>query len=298
MTETIVVLVVLAAATAAALLLRTYHRFMRARDRLVTHVHTTAPDIAVRHPTDTGFVADVLGAGVDVDLASLLRVRPAGVPEAEWFDEIIDRIRAQVPAPRPAPFALVQDRIMPLLRPMTYIALFERYPPALRLAWRSFAEDVAVTYAITAVDQRTIVTRGMLEAWAQSVDTVHTLAVENLRRQTAHVLEEIGGRRLRYEHLDGFDATRILVADLIVPQGLEDPLVAIPEETALLVAPASQRDSLQAEATSRHAASTRPLTPTLFRLSDWTQGTDRRVTNATQDPVWGGGSTGERSTGR
>ena len=186
---------------------------------------------------------------------------------------------------------------MPLLKPMTYVALFERYPHALRLAWRPFAQDVALTYAITAMDQRTIVTQGVLEAWAQSVDTVHGLAVGNLRQQSEHILEEIGGRRMRYEHLDGFDATRILVADLLVPQDLEDPFMAIPEETALLIAPASERAALQAEATSRHAASTRPLTPALFRFSDWTQGTDHRVTNAAQDPMHGGGSTGERSTG-
>lgn len=283
MTDTLIILAVLAATTGAALVLRTYRRFMHARDGLLARVRTTAPEMTVRHMTDIGFAADVLGAAVDVDLASLLRARPAAVPEDEWFDQIIDRIRAQVPAPHPAPLALVRDRIMPLLKPMTYVTLFERYPPALRLAWRSFGEDVAVTYVIAAVDRRTTVTMGMLETWETDAEILYGLAVANLRKQTEHILAEIGGPRARYEHLDGFDATRILVADLVTPQDIDDPIMAIPEEMALLIVPASERRALEAEVGTRHAVSTRPLTPVLFRLSGTTPVPKQGATRTAHD---------------
>jgi hypothetical protein len=265
--EPIVVLIIVALAVGAALFAASYQRFGRTRERFLAHMRRVAPEVVWRHPTDVGFTVDVLGAEVSVDLASLARTRPPGVPDEVWFDQIIDRIRAQIPAPRTPPFPLVQDRILPLLKPMSFVELFERYPAALRLAWRPLTEDVAVTYVVNARDQRTTVTREMLGAWDQTLDAVHAAAVENLRRHTEHILEEIGGRRTQYEHLDGFDATRLLVADLLVPAEIRDPVVAIPEETVLLVALASEMETLQAESTSRHAASTRPLTPTLFDLA-------------------------------
>jgi len=284
MPETIVVLAVLAASAAAALVLRAYRRFTRTRDRLLAHLRATAPDIAVRHLTDTGFACDALGVAVDVDLASLLRARPPAVSEARWFEQVIDGVRARVPAPRSAPFALVRDRIMPLLKPVSYVALFDRYPPPVRLAWRPFAEGVAVTYVIATPDRRTAVTTGMLETWATAPAALHEIAVGNLRRQTEHILAEVGGPRARYEDLDGFDATRILVADLVTPPGIDDPLLAIPEETALLIAPAPAGDALEAEARRRHAGSTRPLTPLLFRPAAATpvppQGSGVRAANA------------------
>lgn len=284
MFETIIVLAVLAASAAGTLTLRTYRRFTRVRDRLLEHLRTAAPDIALRHLTDTGFACEALGVAVDVDLASLLRARPPALAEALWFDQIIDRIRARVPAPRAAPFALVRDRIMPLLKPASYVALFERYPPEVRLAWRTFVEGVAVTYVITALDWRTSVTCGMLEAWAAEPIAFHDIAVSNLRKRTEHILAALDGPRARYEDLDGFDATRILVADLVTPADIDEPLLAIPEETALLIAPASARDSLEAEARRRHASSTRPLAPLLFRLSGTAavplQGSAPRTANA------------------
>jgi hypothetical protein len=266
MLETIIVLVVVALSAAGALALRAYRRFMRARDRLLAHLRATAPDLAVRHLTDTGVAVEALGIVVDVDLASLLRARPPRLAEARWFEQILDGIRARVPAPAPPPLALVRDRIVPLLKPLSYLALFDRYPPAVRPAWRPFVEDAAVAYVIPALDRRTSVTLGMLDAWALEPTGLHEIAVTNLRRHTAHILAEIGGPRARYEDLDGFDATRILVADLVAPPDIQDPIIAIPEETVLLIAPASARRRLEDEAAARHAASTRPLTRVLFRL--------------------------------
>lgn len=265
MVETIVVVALLAVTLTAALILGSYRRFGAARKRLVAHIRRRAPEITIRHPTDVGFVADVLGAEVAVDVASLLGSKRAGGSEEAWFDQIIDGLRARVPEPKPAPFALVIDRVLPLLKPMAYVEIFEQYRPALRLAWSPFAHEIAVTYVITATDRRTTITAGMVTAWSTTVQALHTLAVDNLRKQTRHILAEIDGARAQYEHLDGFDATRILVADLILPGGIIDPMIAIPEESVLLIAPASAQDELAVEAAARHASSARPVSPRLFR---------------------------------
>jgi hypothetical protein len=234
---------------------------------LLAHVRQVAPEITVRKLTDVGFVAGVLGSDVTVDLATLVRRRPRGMPEAAWFDRVLDRIRSQVPVPQAPPYTLVMDRVLPLLKPASYVALFGRYPPALRLAWRAFSDDVAVTYVIAGRHERTLVTASTLEAWQVDLDTLHRQALANLRAQTLHLLEEIGGPRTRYEHLDGWEAARTLVADLLIPADVPDPVIAIPEETVLLIVSAHEREVLAAEAAARHAASSRPISPRLFRLS-------------------------------
>lgn len=229
------------------------------------YLRTAAPEMTILRLTNLGFTVQVLGTDVDVDLATLARRRPARLTDTQWFESVADGIRAQIPAPSPAPYPLVEDRLMPLLKPDAYVALFERYPPVLRLVWRRFSSDLAVTYVIAAADRRTTVTRAMLETWGIDTEALHYRSVDNLRKQTVHLLAELGGPRARYEHIDGYDATRILVPDLIVPAEIIDPLVGIPEETVLVVAPSSDRSVLAAETAKRHMASARPLSPHIFQ---------------------------------
>lgn len=265
MLETVIVVAVVLAALSAWAFAWSYRRFGTTRSRLIDYLRTAAPEMTVEGLTDVGFTVQVLGMQVEVDLASLARTRP-GLSESRWFDSVINGIRAQVAVPTPVPLALVEDRLLPLLKPSSYVALFEQYPPALRLVWSPFATDVVVTYVITAADRRTAVASAMAEAWGIGTQTLHERALRNLRTQTAHLLAELGGTRARYEHIDGYDATRILVADLIVPPEMPDPLIAIPDETLLLLAPLADGAALAAEAAARHAASTRPLCSLLFRL--------------------------------
>jgi hypothetical protein len=243
-----------------------YRRFATARAEVLAYCTRHAPDISIEALTDTGIRVRVLGIDVEVDLAALLRRRPRGLPQEVWLEQVVAAIRAQVPLPEAPPLALVEDRILPLLKPASHADLFDRYPESHRLVWRPLAAGIAVTYVIAGTYQTTAVTRGTLAAWAIVPDDLHTRAVANLRVQTRHLLERLGGARLRYEHLDGFDATRILVADLIVPAGVADPLMAIPEESVLLIAPASERARLEAEAVARTSQSARPLSAALFRL--------------------------------
>lgn len=256
----------LAATTAVALAAVAYRRVTGTRARLLAYLREAAPEVVVTRLTPLGFVAHVLGVPVEVDVASLLRRRPRG-PEAARFAQILADVRSRLPVPAPPPLSLVQDRIMPLLRPQADADLFVHYPAPVHLVARPLVEGVVVTYVIGGTDTYTAITRGVLEAWGLSVEALHALAIENLRRHTQHVLAEIGGPRTRYEHLDRYDATRVLVADLVTPADIPDAVLAIPEETVLLVAPVAQARALATEAAALHAASSRPLTPTVFRLA-------------------------------
>lgn len=265
MAEPVVVIAIVLAALAISAVAISYRRFADLRSRFADYARTAAPEMTIEAPTDTGWRLRILGAEVNLDLASLARRRPRGQAERAWFDQIIDEIRATIPAPRVPPFALVRDQIVPLLKPVGYVEVFERYPQGQRLIWRTLSDHVRITYAVSGIHQFTAITDAALAAWSLTADALHALALENLRAQTRRLLDEIGGPRRRYEHLDGMDATRLLVADLIVPPDITDALLAIPEETVLLAAPAAERADLAAEAAERHTATTRPLTPALFR---------------------------------
>lgn len=264
--ETVAVIVGVAVALLFSAVALSYRRFTGARAQVIAYLEAAAPEIAIEALTDTGFRARVLGSAVDVDLATLLRRRGRGTPDQVWLDHVLAGIRARVPLPEPPPFALIRERILPQVKPLAYVEIFDRYPDLQRLVWRPLAPGIAVTYVIAALHQTTAITRQALTVWGTSPGDLHDLAIANLRAQARRLLEELGGPRARYEHLDGFDATRILIADEVVPKDLLDPLVAIPEESVLLAAPSSERDALQAEAAARYAAAARPLSAVLFRL--------------------------------
>ncbi len=267
MLETAIVVVLALAALAAAAAVRSYRHFAIARRRFLEHLRAAAPEIDVVGVTDVGFTARVLGSDIEVDFATLTQHRTPGVSEHEWFDRLVERLRSGIPVPGAPPYALIQDRILPQLKPAQHVEIFDRYPPALRLVWRPFVPGVAITYVVNNPHDRMLVTVRTLEVWEISPTTLHGVAMKNLRDHTAHVLTEIGGPQIRYEHLDGLEATRILVADMLLPRGIEAALVAIPEETAMFIAPESQRAALAAEAAARHASSTRPISPQVFRLT-------------------------------
>jgi hypothetical protein len=204
-------------------------KLARLRRDFTDFIRDEAPEMTIRGATPTGISVEILGVGVDVDLASLARRRRPGRSDTQWFAEVADGLRARAPRPGLPPLALVQDRIMPLLRPARYARLFDRYGPAQKLAWREVDAEVACTYVVTGMHQVTSVTVAARDAWGMTAQALHAQAVANLRAQTAHVLSELDGPRRVYEHIDVFDATRLLVAEMLVPRDVQDAVFAIPE---------------------------------------------------------------------
>ncbi|HXF81940.1 MAG TPA: hypothetical protein VNN19_04225, partial [bacterium] len=180
-----------------------------------------------------------------------------------------DHLRASVPPARIPPFPLVRDRLLPMLK------RGDRLPPATgyvvenRVARTSFTDDVVLCYVIRGPYQVTLVTEGMLRSWAVDGAALHALALRNLRAATEHLREEIGPARRDYLALDGFEAARLLAADLLIPPAITDPVLAIPHEHALLIRPAVDAPALAVEAARLAADAALPLTARLFR---WTPG--------------------------
>lgn len=194
-------------------------------------------------------------------LKHLFRRAPVG--------ELADALRARVPAMRIPPFDLVRDRIFPVLKHTTTLPPRTGYIAENRILRVPFDEAIVIAYAIEGQLQITYVTEGMVSRWALTQEALHALAVHNLRAKTEHVLAEIGGPRREYAALDGFDAARLLVADLIIPPGVIDPVLAIPHEHALLVHDRAGAGVLRERAAQALRGASLPLTSHLYR---WTAG--------------------------
>ncbi len=241
--------------------------FARFRRRVRASLERTA-DIEWRHDTRTGAVVAVSNYNLETDLLStyVYRLRHRA-DEAVLLGELAAALRARVPPVSPPPFPLVRDRVFPLLKRTASLLPGEGYVLENRIVRRALDDDLSIVYVIEGQHRFTFVTEGMPAVWGMDAGRLHDLARTNLRVRTRHVLEEIGGPRTEYLSLDGLDAARILVADLILPAGLEHPLLAIPHEHACLIASATQRDHLAARAQAMYAAALAPLTPRLYRLT-------------------------------
>lgn len=259
----------LAVAVAAAVIAvgATYRGFLRFRDRARAHL-LRHPDVEWRGSTATGMICAVLGYPLEVDLITTYVYRwRRRADEGTLFDELAAALRSRVPPIEPPPFPLVRDRILPLIRRTDAVPPQGGYRSENRLLRRPFDAGLSVVYVIEGQFRRTYVTEGMVAEWNTDPAAVHGLAVSNLGARTRHVLAEIGGRRHEYVALDGYDAARILVADLIVPDGLTDPVIGIPDEHACLIADRPRETDLAARVAEIFRTAQAPLTTRLFRLA-------------------------------
>ena len=257
------VLLILAAAVLLAAAVRIVSGFRRFREATRAAFEAT-PDIRVTAYTPTGMSVTVAGYPLTTNLLRrhLTRTRPGP-------DALADMLRRAVPPMSIPPLGLVRDRILPMLKRDSTLPPATGYAPENRVLRTPFDSDVVIAHVIEGQFRVTYVTKGMLDAWDLAPDALHELALANLRAKTEHLLAEIGGPRGDYVALDGFDAARLLVADLLIPPGLTDPLLAIPHEHALLVRSGSAAGPLAEETGRALSHSSLPLTSCFYR---WTSG--------------------------
>jgi hypothetical protein len=249
--------------------------FLRFRARLRAALDAT-PDIQWQRWTGRGLVAAVSGYPLELDLVpTYLHLRLRRPREQTLFADLADALRSRVPSAAVPPLLLVRDRILPVLKGRGTLPPERGYAAENILARRPLDDEVTVAYVIEGQFRMTYITRGMLEPWNMDGDALHALALENLREQTRHLLREIGEPRREYAALDGYDAARLLVADLLVPPDVADPLFAIPHEHLCLIAPSDRRRELRAAALRAYRDAPLPLTTALYR---WSAAGPERIT--------------------
>lgn len=175
-------------------------------------------------------------------------------------------------------FAELADRIFPMLKPITLlVAVRERNLPM--LAYREFLADLIVTYVIDEERSVAFISEAHLERWGISVQDLHEQALENLRRRTLEQVDYAatgaGEQRLFiFNSADGYDASRLLLADVLAAWARELPgrlVVGIPNRDFLIAFSDANPDILSGIARQVQADSAQReygLTDQLFTLAE------------------------------
>ncbi|MBA3469694.1 MAG: DUF1444 family protein [Herpetosiphonaceae bacterium] len=128
-------------------------------------------------------------------------------------------VRSFAPDRGPQLWDELEDRIYPMLKPVEMLAeVAERNLP--QLIYRPFMSDMIVCYVIDEPDSVAFVNEEHLKVWGVMETTLYTRAVDNLRTKTlkpgtAEVTGDGAEMLFIYATLDGYDAARILLLDIM-----------------------------------------------------------------------------------
>lgn len=174
-------------------------------------------------------------------------------------------------------YAELAERIYPMLKPITLLAdVRERRLPM--LAYREFLAELIVTYVINEGRSVAFVNEEHLERWAIDVQDLHERALANLRERTRervdYTVSGVGEQRLFiFDSSDGYDATRLLLADVIAGWARQLPghiVIGIPNRDFLIAFSDANPEILHSIAQQIQADAARlehGLTDQLFTLA-------------------------------
>jgi uncharacterized protein YtpQ (UPF0354 family) len=138
-------------------------------------------------------------------------------------------------------YAQLAGRVYPILKPIEMLAeVRERKLPM--LAYREFLADLMIAYVIDEERSFAYINEDHLERWKVPIIDVHQQAIENLRRRTddrvTYTAVGEGEQRLFiFNSGDGYDATRVLLADVLADWAREVPgrlVIGIPNRDFLI----------------------------------------------------------------
>ncbi|MDE1180202.1 hypothetical protein [Paraburkholderia sp.] len=130
-------------------------------------------------------------------------------------------------------------------------------------AWRAFGDDCAVLLALDYPESTSTLVSGPLASWQLTLEQALAIACDNLRDITADAFVEVARGVFRGDWHDGYDASRVLLPDLLHRAPVHGrPVFMIPTRDTLLVTGDKHDDglasmielSLQASLTGRHVS--------------------------------------------
>ncbi len=168
---------------------------------------------------------------------------------------LIESLRNYDTARTISSFDELRGRVYPMLKPIRLlVTIRERNLPM--IVYRPFLADLIITYVIEEPSSVAYISEQHLERWGLAEHELHEQAIANLRRRTLERGEQTvtgeGAQRLViFSAQDGFDATRLLLPDLIEPWAAQMPgsaVIGIPNRDFLIIFSDSDRTILTAVA--------------------------------------------------
>jgi len=138
-------------------------------------------------------------------------------------------------------YAELAGRVYPILKPIEMLAeVRERKLPM--LAYREFLANLMIAYVIDEERSFAYINEDHLERWKIGIIDLHQQAIDNLRRRTddrvTYTAVGAGEQRLFiFNSGDGYDATRLLLSDVLADWAREVPgrlVIGIPNRDFLI----------------------------------------------------------------
>ena len=244
---------------------------------LIEQVQQTFPDAEIAHHADQLVVARA-GRIVPIALSDCLR---AYREAPEQFEVLIGNVLSSVAAPPPErggiAFEALRDRILPMLKPAQLLKEAARRGLP-RPASRPFLGDLIVTYVVEEPQRLVYLNERHLERWTVGEAHLHEVALPNLRRRTKErgkftVSGDEAQPLIIAASGDGFDATRILLPELLDNWQRHMPgrlLIAVPTRDLLVAFSDDDTEVVEriARQVARDATGVNGLTAELFCLTD------------------------------
>ncbi len=148
-------------------------------------------------------------------------------------------------------FAVLRGRVLPMLKPISLLLLVhERQLPM--LVYRPFLADLIITYVIDEPARLVYLNEQHLERWGLAEHELYSEALANLRRRTEErgtytVTGQGATRLIIFKAQDGFDATRLLLPDLLGRWRSELPgnlVIGVPDRDFLILFSDADREVL------------------------------------------------------
>jgi uncharacterized protein YtpQ (UPF0354 family) len=177
-----------------------------------THVH------AVRDTDDT-LILYLHGAPVRLNLAHLYSdYRQDPTQLASIAERLVQAVRTYRSDHLVTDFASLRSHVYPMLKPIDLlVAVREDNLPM--LVYRLFPAELIITYVIQERDSVAYINEQHLKTWQIDAQTLHSQALANLRERTARLAPTTIGdgpqRLLLFNTQDGYDASRILLTDML-----------------------------------------------------------------------------------
>jgi uncharacterized protein YtpQ (UPF0354 family) len=170
-------------------------------------------------------------------------------------ETLLRSLRAYDTARSTTAFNELRERVYPMLKPIALLlTIRERNLPM--IVYRPFLADLIITYVIEEPNSVAYISEQHLERWGVQEHEIHEQAMANLRRRTtergSHTTAGTDQQRLVIlDAQDGFDATRLLLPDLIEALSGDMPgtvVIGIPNRDFLIIFSDSDRTILTAVA--------------------------------------------------
>jgi uncharacterized protein YtpQ (UPF0354 family) len=173
-------------------------------------------------------------------------------------------------------FDELRPRVMPILKPLELlVTVRERKLPM--LVYRPFLGDLMITYVIGEGGRLAYINEQHLERWQIGAHELHDQAIANLRARTeaigSYTTTGEGPQRLViFNTQDGFDATRLLLSDMLAGLRGQFPgkmVIGIPNRDFMILFSDADRTILANVAAQIEADATQQangLTDRLFTL--------------------------------